>query len=120
MTVRTKTHVAATPERIADVTALLARAVRISPEGVPALLSFSGREDYLGFVASWKAVYAVEVASIRDLKRIRRDATRSDDARSTAQCEREIGRDRARTALLLRAAGKDLARAARQRPAEAA
>jgi hypothetical protein len=108
-----KTRIAATPERVADVQALVARTRGCRTEAPAGILAFSGRDDYLGFVAAWKVAYAGIVEDVRRDKRDRSAPGASVDARSQAQSRREESRIRARAALLLRAAGKELARQAR-------
>lgn len=101
-------------DRLASLAELVRRASSWTPERLRENLSFSGREDYLAFLAAWSELHASTVASVRQAKRHRSDPERSAEARSSAQSAREYARVRARTLYAIRSRGKELAREARQ------
>jgi len=105
---------------IDTVHALVRQALQVSPDKVPSLLAFAGREDYLAWVAAWKALLRATVAEVRQARADRRDPEGTDYSRSDAQMRRQVLRARGRALMALRAAGKDIARAARRPAAEAA
>jgi hypothetical protein len=69
-------------------------------------LTFTDRGSYLAWVAAWKASWHATVAAIREAKRIRRDKTREDCERFSAQWERQSLRIVAFNHLQVRKAAK--------------
>lgn len=77
------------------------------------LLSFSGREEYLAWVAAWKAALKERVESIRAEKARRRDTSLEVHERNGANNERQALRVEACNLVALRLAGKRRSSAAR-------
>lgn len=68
--------------------------------------NWTGRTDYLEWVAAWKAGLRQKIALIRKAKIDRRDPAIDDDKRNAAQYERQQLRIDCYNLLLLRALGK--------------
>ena len=76
-------------------------------------LTFTDRESYLAWVATWKLSWHATVAAIRAAKRIRGDKSKPDSDRHHAQWERLGLRVVAFNHLQIRKAGKSRATQAR-------
>lgn len=72
------------------------------PEKIEGVLSFDGRDSYLGFVSAWKSIWSDLVKEIRSAKS------------EHWQSKREELRKKARTMLLIRHEGKRLSRLHRE------
>jgi len=94
--------------------ALLDAALRTPEDDLPGILVFDGRDAYLAFVTVWKGRHAAQVSEIRRLKAIRRDKSESVATRNAAQERRQGHRGASHALQVIRRAGKDVARAARE------
>jgi hypothetical protein len=70
--------------------------------------TWTDRDSYLVWVATWKAELGNRIVAIRRAKAIRRDKTQTDEARGDAQSERQILRIECANLFLLRSMGKRL------------
>lgn len=68
--------------------------------------AWTGREDYLEWVASWKAKLHEKIAEIRRQKAIRRDKNQKDEDRNAANSSRQWLRVQCFNLMLLRAEAK--------------
>lgn len=78
--------------------------------GIAQNFAWTGREDYLEWVASWKTELARRIARIRALKAIRRDKSNSLEARNSANLSRQFERIQCHNLLMLRIKGKEESR----------
>lgn len=80
--------------------------------------AWTNREDYLEWVASWKAELHTRIAEIRRLKAIRRDKGQKTEDRNAANVSRQVLRVECFNLLLLRTEGKRLSAMQRNRRLE--
>jgi hypothetical protein len=78
--------------------------------------TWTGRDDYLEWVADWKATLQMKIQAIRDCKTIRRNKLANDDDRGMANAERHLLRVDCYNLFLIRSTGKQMS--AQQREAQ--
>jgi hypothetical protein len=76
------------------------------PEAWMDNFKWTGREDYLEWVAEWKTILKSKIAAIREEKIARRNRFLSDEDRNAAQHERQLLRIDCHNLLILRIFGK--------------
>ena len=96
---------------------------KVSIEMPPAWMKnfiWTGRDDYLEWVADWKTTLQAKIQAIRDCKTIRRNKLANDDDRGMANAERQMLRVDCYNLFLIRTTGKQISAQQREEQRKAA